>query len=119
MAGKLLKSHRIAWAVVNHKEPAELFVLHACDNPSCCNPKHLFLGTGADNSRDMVNKGRHDPGDQKGEVNGNAKLTECDVKEIRRLYASGKFTYKELAAKFDIHFATVGYIIQEKLWPHL
>jgi len=54
------KTHRLAWELA-HEEPVPdgLFVLHACDNPPCCEPSHLFLGNAAQNSADMVSKGRH------------------------------------------------------------
>ena len=45
-------AHRIAWIVVNGPVPDGLYILHGCDNPACFNPKHLFLGTQADNIRD-------------------------------------------------------------------
>ena len=51
-------SHRIAWMMSFGQIPAGLFVCHRCDNPSCCNPSHLFLGTAKENTQDMVKKGR-------------------------------------------------------------
>jgi hypothetical protein len=55
---RLLMTHRVAWELANGPIPVGLCVLHRCDNPPCCNPKHLFLGSKADNSADMVAKGR-------------------------------------------------------------
>lgn len=56
---KMWLAHAVAWRIENGDPPTGLFVLHRCDNPSCCNPGHLFLGTIADNNHDMVAKGRH------------------------------------------------------------
>ena len=54
----LQKAHRIAWYYANGN-PGKKYVLHNCDNPSCCNPCHLRLGTHEDNVRDMMERGRH------------------------------------------------------------
>lgn len=56
--GKRHKTHRLAWAWANGPIPDGMLVLHSCDNPPCCNPNHLFLGTQSDNMRDCANKGR-------------------------------------------------------------
>lgn len=53
-----LYAHRIAWALAHKRDPGKMLVCHTCDNPRCCNPAHLFLGTDADNMRDMHAKGR-------------------------------------------------------------
>jgi hypothetical protein len=54
-------AHRIVWMLINGAIPNELEVLHRCDNPPCCNPGHLFLGTQADNMHDRDAKGRQNP----------------------------------------------------------
>lgn len=53
------RAHRVAWELAHGMIPDDLLVLHHCDNPPCCRPEHLFLGTHADNTNDMLAKGRH------------------------------------------------------------
>jgi hypothetical protein len=56
--GKQTRTHRIAWVITHGAIPAGMLVMHKCDNPPCCNPDHLKLGTSLDNQRDMSAKGR-------------------------------------------------------------
>jgi hypothetical protein len=56
---KLYKSHRVAYEIFNGCITDNLLVCHTCDNPSCVNPAHLFLGTNSQNVQDSVNKNRH------------------------------------------------------------
>lgn len=68
--GKAIRAHRFAWEVANASPiPPGMFVCHRCDNPPCVNPKHLFLGTDADNVADRVAKGRS--------INGPMRRTKC------------------------------------------
>ena len=82
-------AHRMAYALAKGEPPSELDVLHSCDAPPCCNPNHLWVGTALDNVRDAVAKGRFLTGSSPGSKNGNARLTESDVLQIRERSAAG------------------------------
>jgi hypothetical protein len=88
-------AHRYAW-IYTYGDPGELHVLHSCDNPPCCNPAHLFLGTNADNMADKVAKGRQ----------RTRTLTAEQVAEIDRLDASG-LSRTEIAKRLNLHPSTV------------
>lgn len=90
--------------------------LHACDNPPCCNPIHLFEGTKADNSRDSAAKGR--ARGVRGAQHHSAKLTEADVREIRRRAHGGELQ-RTLAEEFGIVQPSVSEIVLRKTWKHV
>jgi Transcriptional regulator, contains sigma factor-related N-terminal domain len=113
--GRKIRAHRFSWTLRRGEVPDGVLVLHKCDVRSCVNPDHLFLGTHADNSRDMVTKGRS----QRGEKHYDAKLTEGQVVEVRRLYYSGAWTQRELALKFRVSQTLVSWITRRKAWKHV
>lgn len=80
------RAHRVSWVLHRGPIPEGLFVCHTCDNPPCCNPEHLFLGTAKDNKDDSVAKNRH----AFGERSGNAILTDAQVREVMERYKPGK-----------------------------
>lgn len=86
VSGTSYKSSRIAYFLATDIDPGDLNVLHSCDNPPCCNPRHLFPGTLDDNNKDRAAKGRSVVGyhDYRGEKNPRAKLTASQVRAIRR-----------------------------------
>lgn len=115
-----LKAHRVAWQIVRGPIPDGLFACHSCDNPRCVNPKHLFLGTQDDNMADMARKGRnldHRPR-VKGEGHPLHKLSSDDVAEIRRVYAAGGVTQRELGKRFGVSQARVQMIVTGKGWRY-
>jgi hypothetical protein len=93
------RAHRVSWRLTHGSIPDGLCVLHRCDNPPCVNPAHLFLGTRADNNEDKKRKGRS--ARVHGEANPNAKLSDEDVAEIRRLRDEGR-TQQAIADQFGI-----------------
>ena len=111
------RAHRVAWELTNGAIPADTHVLHHCDNPSCVNPEHLFLGGHAENHADAIKKGRH----PHGETHGCARLTVEQVREIRRLYIPGHRAPKDctaaaLAQKFNVSVWTVHLVVANKIW---
>jgi hypothetical protein len=115
--GKIQKTSRIAYQLIHGPIPVGMCVLHRCDNPLCCNPEHLFLGTIADNNRDkeMKNRGNH----AKGTRHARAKLTEGLVLELRQRYSGGESSYKKLAEEYDVHPATIREAVLGLTWRHI
>lgn len=109
-------AHRYAWELTRGPIPEGLFVLHRCDNPPCCNPAHLFLGTKGENNTDRSKKGRS--GDFAGEKHPSAKLTERDVQELRRLRGGG-LTYEELGRRFGISWTHARSVAVRITWRHV
>lgn len=116
IAGKQVKAHRASWSVANGDIPPAMCVLHRCDNPACVNPDHLFLGTQAENVRDMLSKRRWKaPYRRRGAESHLCKLTED---QVRFIFASSKSS-RELAVRFGIGQEHVNSIKGKRVWRHL
>ena len=110
-SNKLEYAHRVAYRLMKGSIPAGLLVLHSCDNPKCCNPMHLFLGTHADNTRDKVAKGRHSYGDN----HGKAKITDADAIDIYTSTDKGV----DLAEEYHVSQQLISAIKNKKVRKHL
>ena len=138
------RAHRLAYMLATGVDPAALCVLHSCDNPPCCNPTHLFLGTRADNSNDMKLKGRSATGNRNGQRTHPAsrhfgdrngmrkhpervtrgschplsKLTEAEVTVIRRRARDGE-SGVAIARDFPLSPRSIRKIIAGDRWRHV
>lgn len=113
--GHSYKAHRISYQIINGKIPEKMCILHKCDNPLCVRPDHLFLGTLADNSIDMVMKGRS----LFGEKNRKSKLKDSDILKIRSIYNKNKITQTEIANIFNVTQSMIGFIVRKENWIHI
>lgn len=103
-------AHRVAYELVNGTI-GESEVRHTCDNPGCCNPQHLVLGSHQDNMNDRSERGRT----ARGAHGGRAKLTEADVIEIRGV----PMTYSQIRERFGICDGSIHAIKTRRNWRHV
>lgn len=109
-------AHRISWEIAHRRAiPEGMCVCHACDNPPCVNPDHLWLGTSAENTRDMVSKGRHLRGKRNGENNPRAILTDGAVRDIR----ASKLKPRELSVKYGVSESSIRDVMAMRRWAHV
>jgi HNH endonuclease len=113
------KAHRYSWELANGPIPAGKWVLHSCDNPPCVRPDHLYLGDHQRNMDDMYARGRGRKA--VGEQHHGAKLTEADVREIRRLYVPRSFVNgtSALARRYGVAQGVVWSIVKRRTWRHV
>lgn len=116
-----LVASRVAFELANNAIPDGLNACHNCpdgDNPRCCNPAHLFAGTQKENVRDAMAKGRMVFRGHFGAINGSTKLTDQDVRDIRRLHKEG-VAIRELARRYSIARFAVFQVVRRLTWQHV
>lgn len=131
---KLRGERRRAHIVANHLAtgvwPVGFCICHTCDNPICCNPAHLFIGTDKVNMQDKVSKGRHPTGDRhwtklkphltrRGESVNTAKLNPDRVREVRLLLAAKELSQQQIADRFGVSQVAISCIDKKKTWKHV
>jgi hypothetical protein len=112
--GRPWTAHRYAYHMFHSGIPDGMCVCHACDNPACVNPNHLFVGTHQDNMRDRDDKQRGTAGER----NRHAKLTSDDVRKIRASAAMGVPQWK-LVNMFGVSCGRISEIVSRKSWRHI
>lgn len=110
-------AHRLFYKLYKGEIPKGMYICHTCDNRSCVNPEHLFLGTPDDNTQDMMRKGRANP--PSGERMATSKLTTEKVLAIKKEYKSGNYTQNFLANIYGVSKSNISLIVNEKKWKHL
>lgn len=131
---RYIRAHRVSYALHHGPIPDGYVIAHKCDNPSCVNPKHLWACTQMENIQDRNRKGRQDhgpnapqwtPPEPRGRIRGEraprSRLTEEQVREIRRLYKKGVrgHGYSSLAKKFGVHDYAIEMIVKRESWTHI
>lgn len=130
LRGTKYSTHRFAYELTKGEIPEGLKILHSCDNPPCCNPQHLSLGTDQDNVLDMFAKGRGGIGEShwtkhkpeclaRGEKQHSAKMTPEKVRAMRQRWDAGGATSRELAKEFGIKQSSAHKICARKSWKHI
>ena len=108
-------SHLVADAFLPPKSSADQVLRHLNDDPADNRIENLAWGTYKDNTQDAIRNEKM----AKGIAHGRAKLTEDNVREIRRLYATGEFSYRELGLRFGVSDRAIYMIVQRKTWKHV
>lgn len=116
LLGREVAVHRLVWEMERGPIPPGLLVLHKCDMRPCCNPRHLFLGTQADNVHDMMSKGRK--ASKVGALHHNAKMDEARVRAARRRRSNGERA-ADLAREYGVSPATMCDLLRGRTWSHV
>lgn len=123
------RSHRVAYQLANGDIPAGLCVLHACDNPKCCNPNHLSIGTNLDNIADRVAKGRSASGDRhfarlhpermrRGSHINTSRLSDADVYDVLRRLKAGQ-SLSSIGRHYGVSHTAIRLIRDGRNWKHI
>lgn len=116
IGNRLRRAHVIAYELFNGvKVPPGNVVRHSCDNPPCCNPRHLEIGSQGQNIQDSYARRRREAPPSVGEKNGNAMLSENDVVAI----LASTETNVALGRKYQVTHSTISAIRRGITWPHV
>lgn len=114
--GRARSAHRVSYELFVGELENRDDVLHKCDREWCVCPDHLFKGDHAANMKDMFAKGRCD---RRGQRNSQAKLTNRKVRVIRRLYETGRHSYRSIAEIMDVSKGLVRDVVKRRAWMHV
>jgi hypothetical protein len=118
--GTSVRASRMAWELTYGK-PGALWVLHHCDNPPCCNPRHLSLGTPADNTLDCLRKGRFQSGDTAAALTAFVerirRLTDAQITEARQRHAAGESS-RSIGRALGVHHTTILRLVNGTHWAN-
>jgi len=106
LKNKTIAAHKYSYELVKGAVPDGLYVCHKCNNPSCVNPDHLYAGTNSQNTLDSVVSGTH----------RTAKLNFEMAQQIRKIYAGGGVTQKQIGEKYGVGGDIVSEIVNHKIW---
>ena len=114
--GRNGRAHRIMYEILHGPIPADMVVMHTCDNTACVNPAHLRLGTSRDNQMDCKAKGRLRP--CVGERHGRSKLSSEQARTIVAMVAAGN-KQGQVAGRFGVSQQQISRIVRRQRWKHL
>jgi len=112
---KSWRVHRLIWVIYNGNIPKEMCICHKCDNPKCININHLFIGTTQENTKDRDNKNRQ----AKWDKHIFTKLNPIQIKEIKKLHFEDGISYRKLAEKYNVCYATIREATIGRNWKHV
>ena len=114
-SSEYLRTHRAAYAIFIGPIDDGMVIRHKCDNPGCCNPDHLVIGTQAENMKDRRSRGN----DPIGERNGRSKLYRDQVEDIKWMLLVKKMPVKEIAQRYNINRSAIYKIKYGERWSHV